>query len=132
MERKPTTHGLAVVIAFAALICAVATVRAQDKKPNILILWGDDIGIHNISAYNLDVMDCHSPALVESPDQRLSQHQVTTGAIRCNPVWNFKVLQWLRSDVGCRYLKYDCTSEGFTNETALNDPFVNTGINLQT
>ena len=24
---------------------------AQDKKPNILIIWGDDVGIWNISAY---------------------------------------------------------------------------------
>ena len=22
------------------------------KKPNIIVLWGDDIGVHNISAYN--------------------------------------------------------------------------------
>ena len=26
------------------------------KKPNILILWGDDIGGFNISAYNLGMM----------------------------------------------------------------------------
>jgi len=24
---------------------------AQDK-PNILVIWGDDIGVHNVSAYN--------------------------------------------------------------------------------
>jgi arylsulfatase A-like enzyme len=27
-----------------------------DKKPNILIIWGDDIGWFNVSAYNLGVM----------------------------------------------------------------------------
>jgi arylsulfatase len=29
---------------------------AEDSKPNILIIWGDDIGLFNISAYNDGVM----------------------------------------------------------------------------
>ena len=28
----------------------------SDKKPNILIIWGDDIGWFNISAYNHGIM----------------------------------------------------------------------------
>jgi hypothetical protein len=36
-------------------------VLAQSKKPNILVIWGDDIGIHNISAYNLGIMGYHTP-----------------------------------------------------------------------
>jgi arylsulfatase A-like enzyme len=32
-----------------------------DKKPNILILWGDDIGYWNISAYNLGMMGYKTP-----------------------------------------------------------------------
>jgi arylsulfatase A-like enzyme len=31
------------------------------KKPNILIIWGDDIGWYNISAYNLGVMGYRTP-----------------------------------------------------------------------
>ncbi len=31
------------------------------KKPNILILWGDDIGYWNISAYNLGMMGYQTP-----------------------------------------------------------------------
>ena len=31
------------------------------KQPNILVIWGDDIGIHNISAYNLGVMGYKTP-----------------------------------------------------------------------
>jgi arylsulfatase A-like enzyme len=31
------------------------------KKPNILIIWGDDIGWFNISAYNLGVMGYRTP-----------------------------------------------------------------------
>ena len=30
--------------------------QSAARKPNILVIWGDDIGIHNISAYNLGVM----------------------------------------------------------------------------
>ena len=34
---------------------------ADQKKPNILIIWGDDIGWFNISAYNLGVMGYWTP-----------------------------------------------------------------------
>ena len=38
-------------------------VEAQNssKKPNILVIWGDDIGIHNISAYNHGIMGYKTP-----------------------------------------------------------------------
>lgn len=32
-----------------------------ENKPNILIIWGDDIGWYNISAYNLGVMGYRTP-----------------------------------------------------------------------
>jgi hypothetical protein len=35
-------------------------VLAQDK-PNILIIWGDDIGYWNISAYNQGMMGYQTP-----------------------------------------------------------------------
>jgi arylsulfatase A-like enzyme len=34
---------------------------AQDSKPNILIIWGDDIGVYNISAYNDGAMGYRTP-----------------------------------------------------------------------
>ena len=46
----------------AILVCSFgflsAPALAQDK-PNILVIWGDDIGIDNISAYNLGMMVCN-------------------------------------------------------------------------
>src|SRR5688572_29619698 len=36
-------------------------VSAQKKKPNILIIWGDDIGVWNISAYNHGMMGYKTP-----------------------------------------------------------------------
>ncbi|MGE3155015.1 MAG: arylsulfatase [Nitrospiraceae bacterium] len=35
--------------------------QAADRKPNILIIWGDDIGVHNISAYNHGIMGYRTP-----------------------------------------------------------------------
>ncbi len=35
--------------------------RSATDKPNILIIWGDDIGWYNISAYNLGVMGYRTP-----------------------------------------------------------------------
>jgi arylsulfatase len=34
---------------------------ADQKKPNILVIWGDDIGVHNISVYNHGVMGYRTP-----------------------------------------------------------------------
>ena len=38
-----------------------ADAQNSGKKPNILIVWGDDIGVHNISAYNHGIMGYHTP-----------------------------------------------------------------------
>ena len=53
---KLTANPLALI---AALLLS-ATAVAQDK-PNILVIWGDDIGVHNISAYNHGVMGYQTP-----------------------------------------------------------------------
>jgi arylsulfatase len=34
---------------------------AQEKKPNILVIWGDDIGYWNVSAYNQGMMGYKTP-----------------------------------------------------------------------
>ena len=36
-------------------------------KPNILIIWGDDIGQFNVSAYNVGMMGYRTPILSASP-----------------------------------------------------------------
>jgi len=48
-------------LAVLALVFAGSTARAQQKKPNILIIWGDDIGGFNVSAYNQGVMGYKTP-----------------------------------------------------------------------
>jgi arylsulfatase A-like enzyme len=54
------------IIVFAALglaTCLCAPVAAQEKakKPNILVIWGDDIGISNISAYHRGMLGGSTP-----------------------------------------------------------------------
>ena len=41
-------------------VLLAGTASAQDK-PNIVVIWGDDIGWYNISAYNLGVMGYETP-----------------------------------------------------------------------
>jgi arylsulfatase len=45
---------------FATVLVAV-TAHAQTKKPNILVIWGDDIGFWNVSVYNQGMMGYRTP-----------------------------------------------------------------------
>ncbi len=40
---------------------AIAVPAVAQNKPNILVIWGDDIGVHNISAYNHGMMGYETP-----------------------------------------------------------------------
>ena len=51
--------GLMVVSGLGLVVPRAA--QAQTTKPNILIIWGDDIGIWNISAYNRGMMGYRTP-----------------------------------------------------------------------
>jgi arylsulfatase len=47
----------------AALVASASTLAmaATDKKPNIVVIWGDDVGQSNISAYSRGVMGYQTP-----------------------------------------------------------------------
>jgi arylsulfatase A-like enzyme len=47
--------------AIAALAMLGGGAQAEARKPNILIIWGDDIGNFNISAYNQGMMGYRTP-----------------------------------------------------------------------
>jgi arylsulfatase len=49
------------LIGLAFLLSVAFPALAQQKKPNILILWGDDIGYWNLSAYNQRMMGYKTP-----------------------------------------------------------------------
>ena len=48
-------------IALVAASLFVGIASAQEKKPNILVIWGDDIGYWNVSAYNQGMMGYKTP-----------------------------------------------------------------------
>jgi arylsulfatase len=51
-----------VILAMAMLLMFGASVFAQkNKQPNILVIWGDDIGQFNVSAYNMGMMGYKTP-----------------------------------------------------------------------
>ena len=56
-------YGLTVLTASTALVGAGGTARAADKKPNIVVIMGDDIGWFNIGAYNMGMMAGKTPNL---------------------------------------------------------------------
>ncbi|HVO23916.1 MAG TPA: arylsulfatase, partial [Candidatus Margulisiibacteriota bacterium] len=71
MKRTGQQVSLLAAVALATLVTAGAARAAepaaaqaaagQGKRPNILIIWGDDIGQFNISAYNMGMMGYKTP-----------------------------------------------------------------------
>ena len=58
-------NGIRFKVLLAAMTLAVllptTLMRAQVKKPNILVIFGDDIGQTNISAYSMGLVGYHTP-----------------------------------------------------------------------
>jgi hypothetical protein len=54
----------AAIVRFAFSL-TVSTASAQQQKPNILVIWGDDIGVQNIRAYNHGIMGFRAPNITQ-------------------------------------------------------------------
>jgi arylsulfatase A-like enzyme len=52
---------MAIAVACGAVLGASTEVSAQQKKPNVLVIWGDDIGTWNISHNNRGMMGYKTP-----------------------------------------------------------------------
>ena len=64
MKTKKIQHyGLSLLTAGAALYGVTSNIQAADKKPNIVVIMGDDIGMWNIGAYSRGMMAGKTPNL---------------------------------------------------------------------
>jgi hypothetical protein len=58
-----TSDALAQAQKAAPAAAPPAPVAPSSRKPNILVIWGDDIGIANISAYSGGLMGYETPSI---------------------------------------------------------------------
>jgi arylsulfatase A-like enzyme len=65
--KQPRKPGVVLVTALAmglvVILAMAASARAQDKKPNILVIMGDDVGWFNVGAYHRGIMSGKTPNL---------------------------------------------------------------------
>jgi arylsulfatase A-like enzyme len=62
MESFKGMRAMLPIIASALCLAVAAPAVAQsDRKPNIVVIWGDDIGQFNVSAYNMGMMGYRTP-----------------------------------------------------------------------
>ena len=54
-------RGPLAAVAIASLMALMPLAASAQKKPNILVIWGDDIGMDNISAYHRGMMGGRTP-----------------------------------------------------------------------
>src|SRR4051812_49956932 len=62
--KIPKISGPCVAISLCVAVLtffAPSILKAQAKKPNILVIFGDDIGLWNVSAYNRGMMGYRTP-----------------------------------------------------------------------
>jgi arylsulfatase len=60
--RLSSCSGLRLPCLVAFLLVAMTSVTvAQGKRPNIVVIWGDDIGQSNVSAYTRGLMGYQTP-----------------------------------------------------------------------
>jgi len=58
---RHTTFGAVLALALTSLAFSAEAQTAPAAKPNILIIWGDDVGYWNVSAYNQGMMGYKTP-----------------------------------------------------------------------
>ena len=52
-----------------SLLALITVITMAQDKPNILVIWGDDVGWGNISAYNHGMMGYKTPNIDRIADE---------------------------------------------------------------
>ena len=60
-DPQPSGEALFLSLIILSFVLAGPPAEAGNKQPNILIIWGDDIGYWNVSAYNQGMMGYKTP-----------------------------------------------------------------------
>ena len=60
-KRVPWLVSLWLLAAASPLIAQQSKPAQSTKQPNIVIIWGDDIGQTDVSAYSMGLMGFHTP-----------------------------------------------------------------------
>ena len=69
MKLKLKWKNMAAAGCMALALGLVGFAQAATKKPNIVVIWGDDIGYWNISAYNQGMMGYKTPNIDSLADE---------------------------------------------------------------
>jgi arylsulfatase len=123
MKHKLSSHSFVVLTALAALTCAVAPSLAQDKKPNIVFIMGDDIGMWNIGAYHRGMMAGRTPNLDKLAKEGMlfidSYAEASCTAGRANLITGELPIRMGMTTVGQAGAKTGIPAEACTIATAL-------------
>ena len=110
---------------------AVESAAAQQDKPNILVVWGDDIGQSNISYFTRGVMGYHTPNIDRIADEGMSftdyygEQSCTAG--RSSFIMGQSVFRTGLSKVGLPGAEIGMREEDPTIATVLKDQGYSTG-----
>jgi arylsulfatase A-like enzyme len=122
----------AFVAATAVIIgCADSTSAADKKKPNILVIWGDDVGQSNISAYTRGVMGYTTPNIDRIANEGMiftdyyGEQSCTAG--RSSFIMGQSVFRTGLSKVGLPGAELGMQKEDITIATVLKDQGYATG-----
>jgi hypothetical protein len=99
--------------------------RGKVKIWKAISLYAEgDIGGFDANSGSAFEVHRQGPTLVKTPVSSSDWSYQVQGGIE------IQLTRWMWSQIGWRYLKYDFVMGGFTNKTALNGPFIQTGINF--
>jgi arylsulfatase A-like enzyme len=132
MRTKQIQHvGLSLLTAGAAFYGVTSTVQAADKKPNIVVIMGDDIGWFNIGAYHQGMMSGRTPNLdkLAKEGMRFTDYytEASCTAGRAAFITGERPIRTGMTTVGQAGAKLGLPAEACTIATALKDMGYATG-----